>query len=591
MWNSSEDSTSKKIERIKFWENSTMNKYLIIRLIILQIIISITIVSAQSTTVKVGHIFPGELDMGGFRLTENSEITLSGVAASFDEWDQFLDYYAWILNSDTREVVWRLVDCDCFEEEEGTFEFKEEVFLYKGNYEIYFSSAMDYMKFSEITSGEFIGKLFNKRNNSYDEYSDELFVEVTGPSNIFYSTDPRDLVNDRNENAAVSLIRVGDSEKFEERFSLKGDTNFKIYGIGEGIKKQVYDYGYIYDVHKNKRVWIFNKQDVTYAGGGSKNILVKKTINLPKGSYTVTYITDDSHSFDGWNVKPPDDPQYWGITIFPVKEKDRTNVVAFREVDIIHPVVGITKVGDDKYLSQGFSLKKSMNVRILALGEGLHSMVDYGWIINADTRETIWKMKRRYTEHAGGAEKNRMIDEIINLKSGNYILYYVSDDSHSYKEWNSTPPFEEDKWGITIWPVEEKDLNYVSLFDEEGYKRAGIISEIIKVGDDEYRSESFQISRETKIRIISIGEGSGDEMNDYGWIENEKGVPVWEMTYRKTSHAGGAKKNRLFNDTIILPAGNYKLYYRTDDSHSFQDWNSTPPDNKELYGISLLIEN
>lgn len=80
-------------------------------------------------------------------------------------------------------------------------------------------------------------------------------------------------------------------------------------------------------------------------------------------------------------------------------------------------------------------------------------------------------------------------------------------------------------------------------------------------------------------------------MYDYGWIENEQGRIIWEMTYRKTSHAGGAKKNRLFNDTVYLEAGTYYVYYETDGSHSYNDWNSTPPDNPELYGITVLLEN
>jgi hypothetical protein len=62
------------------------------------------------------------------------------------------------------------------------------------------------------------------------------------------------------------------------------------------------------------------------------------------------------------------------------------------------------------------------------------------------------------------------------------------------------------------------------------------------------------------------------------------------MTYRNTESAGGAKKNRLFNDTVILPKGNYKVYYETDGSHSYHRWNATPPHDQERYGISLLAE-
>jgi len=37
---------------------------------------------------------------------------------------------------------------------------------------------------------------------------------------------------------------------------------------------------------------------------------------LPKGSYTLFYETDDSHSYRNWNDDPPRDPEMYGITIY-----------------------------------------------------------------------------------------------------------------------------------------------------------------------------------------------------------------------------------------------------------------------------------
>ena len=45
-----------------------------------------------------------------------------------------------------------------------------------------------------------------------------------------------------------------------------------------------------------------------------------------------------------------------------------------------------------------------------------------------------------------------------------------------------------------------------------------------------------------------------------------------------TLHAGGAGKNRKVDVVITLPAGNYKLRYKSDDSHAFDHSNSMPPD-------------
>ena len=86
------------------------------------------------------------------------------------------------------------------------------------------------------------------------------------------------------------------------------------------------------------------------------------------------------------------------------------------------------------------------------------------------------------------------------------------------------------------------------------------------------------------------GEGDRDDMYDYGWIEDKRGRVIWEMTYQNTEHAGGALKNRLFNDLIILDEGEYKVHFVTDGSHSFKKWNSNPPYDPFHWGIMVMRE-
>ena len=64
-------------------------------------------------------------------------------------------------------------------------------------------------------------------------------------------------------------------------------------------------------------------------------------------------------------------------------------------------------------------------------------MFDYGYIVDANSRERIWEMEEYETEYAGGALKNRMIRDEIELEPGNYIVYYKSDEGHSYDNWNA----------------------------------------------------------------------------------------------------------------------------------------------------------
>jgi hypothetical protein len=114
-----------------------------------------------------------------------------------------------------------------------------------------------------------------------------------------------------------------------------------------------------------------------------------------------------------------------------------------------------------------------------------------------------------------------------------------------------------------------------------------VIAQIVQALDNEDKTVAFSLSRSEDVRIFAIGEGQGGQMFDYGWIENaDTGSRVWEMQEPKTSHAGGAGKNRKVDVQIALPAGNYKLRYKCDDSHAFGHWNSLPPDIN-FWGIAI----
>jgi hypothetical protein len=65
---------------------------------------------------------------------------------------------------------------------------------------------------------------------------------------------------------------------------------------------------------------------------------------------------------------------------------------------------------------------------------------------------------------------------------------------------------------------------------------------------------AFSVASSQDVRIAAIGEGQAGEMFDYGWIEDvDKGSRVWEMQADKTTHAGGAGKNRtVCRPTLIF---------------------------------------
>jgi hypothetical protein len=248
----------------------------------------------------------------------------------------------------------------------------------------------------------------------------------------------------------------------------------------------------------------------------------------------------------------------------------------------------LTGIGNSAAKKQGFTLPRPMDLRIYALGEGRSGrMFDYGWITSGESRRRVWTMEYDATESAGGDSKNRKVDTTIHLDKGNYIVHYMSDDSHSAEEWNAAAPPDGRHWGITVLAANgPAEKAAVMPYDEK--RDPAIVAELTGIRDDEQVRKPFSLERETDLRIYALGEGSGNDMADYGWIEDAKsGRRVWEMTYRVTDHAGGAKKNRRFDGVIRLPAGEYVLRYESDGSHSFGDWNAAPPDDPEAWGITV----
>ncbi len=127
---------------------------------------------------------------------------------------------------------------------------------------------------------------------------------------------------------------------------------------------------------------------------------------------------------------------------------------------------------------------------------------------------------------------------------------------------------------------------YLKPLPEELAKKVPI-AQLTGVADNEDKVVEFTLPRETRVRVFTQGEGDGGRMFDYGWIENaETRQTVWEMKAPETVHAGGAGKNRKVDASVSLPAGKYKLHYKSDDSHSFDNWNALPPEIN-FWGIAL----
>ncbi len=116
------------------------------------------------------------------------------------------------------------------------------------------------------------------------------------------------------------------------------------------------------------------------------------------------------------------------------------------------------------------------------------------------------------------------------------------------------------------------------------------VSAVTGVGDYADRSVEFALTRDEDILISSMGEGLPQwGMVDYGWLESMEGDTLWTMAdYFETFHASGSSKNRILTDVLNLERGRYRLRYKSDDSHSVESYNDTPPQDSLMWGIRLF---
>lgn len=566
-----------------------------IKRVIYSLLIVPLVLSAQGEIAEIRNIGLDQVKIIGFTIDSETNVAIEGVGAggnkeirkvqNYQE-DPFNLYaYAWIIDATTRELVWRMTIDKSADDwwNKLNRKFKDDLNLAAGEYELYYSAIEPTFAAGNMTPSRILEQIFG--DDDWEEFSEKWNVKVSNVSASLSERAVKKYQRSLKESAVVSLTNAEDGAYLSRSFSLTDPLEVEVYCIGEGWKDEMFDYGWLIEANTRKKIWQMRYSNTEHAGGGIKNRVVRQNLMLQKGDYIVYYKSDDTHSAQEWNSNPPYDPEFWGITLF-AKEKtfDRSII---KELKTGKAIIKLTRIGDNAYEEEGLQVEKSGNFRVHAVGEGSSGkMYDYGWIVNAANGEIVWKMNYHETENAGGASKNREVDEVIKLEKGSYIVYYKTDGSHSYDDWNSAEPREPRDWGISIYPVgtgvNAKKVNSRSI------KSDNIIAELTRVRDDEHVRYRFSLDKKTKIRIKAIGEGTWDEMFDYGWIVNEKtGRKVWTMRFRNTDHAGGAKKNRLLDTIISLDAGTYTVHYISDDSHSYGDWNMSAPYDEKGWGITL----
>ncbi len=574
------------------------------------LLVGIAALTQSQTLVDIHDLTPREHRAVGFVLTAPQQLRIAAVGADplpernrgrRGDWSWQEDESstwpaaAWIIDARTRQVVWDLRSAETQRASNGLRRFAGTVRLPAGVYEAHYASyAASWMS----TDGDLIVRGLRRlgANIRYggpyvdDGAYKEFAFKVEGAGRPAPDSEI-DEVTKTYTASAIARLAPEPATTARYGFALSRPTDVEVYAIGEVRKDDAFDYGWIINADTRARVWRLDYESSEPAGGAQKNRMAHETLHLAAGRYVAYFASDDSHDPDEWNNVPALDPTFWGLTlrVADAAAREAVRPFAYEPVPAGQTLVSLVGMGDDESRSAGFTLRRPMNVRVYAIGEGVNDeMVDYAWIVDATTHRRVWTMRYQDTEPAGGAEKNRLFDGTVHLAAGSYLVRYTSDGSHSAEEWNAAPPAEERYWGVSVFPASGR-LDSAAVGKFERGPSGSVLAELVRMGDGQRARTTFRLERETALRVYALGEGVGGDMVDYGWIEAEQtGRVVWEMTYGETEPAGGARKNRAFEGTIRLPAGSYVLHYKSDGSHSYDDWNDDAPDDPESWGITVF---
>lgn len=569
---------------------------------------------SEDEILLLDHIELNSTESETFTVQSKTDVHITAVGAQWGN-SESMYAYPWIINAETHNLVWSMDDdfTRPVKDSESLRQFDDEVELYPGTYTLYyyacqpffFGSNFDFsamkinLKDLDKDIEELLKKLGisdedikNKHDThviSFSDMTDKLYVRLAGDPEIVAADSYPDLPE-----PVVALEHPENDAYLSEGFTLTSEADLQIYSIGEysTYNDAMVDWGWIIDANTRDHVWEMKRNNTDWAGGADKNRRFRDRRRFPAGNYVAYYVTDDSHTYNDWNANPPYDPDGYGLSIYVVDPDDRSKIKPYEDAKEEKPIVRLTKVGDNERLSEAFRVESPANLRIYAIGEYdrfRDKMADYAWVTQPDGHRKVWVMTYDDTEPAGGDTKNRLFDGVVSFEPGDYVLYYVSDGSHSYAGgWNAAPPYDQKSYGVSIFPADQDHQPQIVLINKDDIKHKRSIAEITDLGNNENRRTRFSLSSPTRVNVQAMGEGTRYGMVDYGWIENETtGDVVWEMTYRKTSHAGGADKNRLVNQTILLDKGEYVVHFVTDDSHTARDPNAELPEEPVEWGIVL----
>ena len=586
---------------------SVVSRILLLALVVVIGVLVVRAVDGDGSLIAIGDEGVDELEHETFRVTSSARVAVEarGSVETTTSDTTVLAVTAWITRRSDGEVVWSM---PARRPERGTFVVvRDTVALAPGLYEAYLSSYGD-AAVRVVPPGESLGDRIRSALSGAGRawHGDAgrwgLALDVLdGSAERVRGDDPEDDI------APESLWR-GWAARSRDRndllFRVGSPSQLRVRAVGEVRDGGGGDSAFVVRVPSQDTVWVF--REGRWAGGASVNRRADVTLELEPGLYRAVTHTDAAHAWGDWTATPPYAPWMWGLSLDRAPGAD---VEPFDDIDLSSlPVISeFTCVGADAALEDVFRLPAPATVIVRAAGELREDRsFDWGELEDA-SGETVWTMTYESTQHGGGADRNRRGVDILALEPGTYTLRYVSDDSHHCGEFSSSRPDDETEWGVSLYAADpDYDVARVThsrtergadatpppddteTEDEPDARTPGeVLARLDRLGNGADVSARFRLGAPDTLRIVALGELLRSEPLDYGWIENDQGDRVWEMTRGTSYAAGGADKNRRVDATVALGAGSYTLHFVTNGRHAFGSFDDDPPAGADEWGIRI----
>lgn len=546
---------------------------------------------------------PARLQHATFRVDEGATLALD-VTGSFEQTEtpSLLAAYAWILDRDTRTVVWEMTPENA-RHDKGTLAHRADTLtLPAGLYDVFFTTYGPTPDSRRNDSFLNLQHHWTQDRDAWHLVLRPADAATAGRAVALPGADWTQAPYDGQPFWSTAPVAY-DDRTTTFLFQATAPTTVHLYAVGQFCDRGGCDYGWIEDAVTREPVWTMTWDNTEPAGGWAANRQFRGELTLPPGLYQAAYRTNRGHDFRDWEANPPRDPAAWGLTL----STDTPGALSpFDPWTARRPLIRLTEVPNNEHRSVQFVVEAPLRVIVYALGEITSGgqRYDYGWIENNVTGDVVWEMTFEQSQpEEANPNNNRYELAFLDLPPATYTLYFNTDNSHAFGDWRNGAPAHPERWGVTLFsfsgdtaavrvlpqslpPLAEVPTAPLPPLPPPG--TGDVLFKRTRLGNNVALEAPLHLDEPTLLRIYALGEITSYDRYDYGQIKRAgTGEIVWEMTLQNTVPAGGHDNNRRFDGTLRLPVGDYLIVYRTDGSHAFNDFNGEGPEDPADWGIII----